>query len=327
MKIRLYIAVIIYLFVGTANGQSLKGITGKPDTSYTTFSAFQQTKKHFPDITIVQQFNYPDVAEKKGITYCTIKHRNLLIDAFIPKVRDVKKTAAIIFIHGGGWRSGSRSQHYPLAERLAHLGYACFTPEYRLSTEALFPAAVYDIKAAIRWVKVNASIYNIDTSKIVIAGFSAGGELAAFMATTGNMPLFEGCDCNSGATTNVAAVVDIDGTLSFTNSESGEGDDSKHTSAATYWFGYPKKANKVLWELASPLNYVGSETPPTLFINSGVARMHAGREDYIHVLEGNSIYSEVHTFEGAPHSFCLFDPWFEPTIKYIDGFLRKVFQL
>jgi hypothetical protein len=105
------------------------------------------------------------------------------------------------------------------------------------------------------------------------------------------MPLFEGCECNNGATTNVAAVVDIDGTLSFVNSESGEGDDSRHTSAATYWFGYPKKGNEVLWEAASLLSYVSAQTPSTIFINSNVARMHAGREDYIHVLDSNHIYS------------------------------------
>lgn len=320
------VVLMICLFTLTVNGQSLKGITGKADTSYTTFSAYQQTKKHFPGITIVSEFNYPDVAQKKGLTYCAINHRALLIDAFIPKKKDLKRTPAVIMIHGGGWRSGSRSQHYPLGERLAHLGYACFTPEYRLSTEALFPAAVYDIKAAIKWVKENASTYNVDTSKIVIAGFSAGGELAAFMGSTGNMPLFEGCNCNAGTTDNVDAVIDIDGTLSFVHAKSGEGDDSKHTSAATYWFGYPKMANKVLWEAASPLSYVSSETPPTLFINSGVARMHAGREDYIEVLNSNGIYSEVHTFEGARHSFCLFNPWFEPTVKYMDDFLKKVFQ-
>jgi acetyl esterase/lipase len=320
------ISLCICLFALSTNGQSLKGITGKPDTSYTTFSAYQQTKKHYPDITIVQEFKYSDVAEKKGLTYCKINGRKLIIDAFMPKGKGLKKMPAVIMIHGGGWRSGNRSQHYPLAESLAHLGYACFTPEYRLSTEALFPAAVYDIKAAIRWVKANASIYNIDTAKIVIAGFSAGGELAAFMGTTGNMPLFEGCDCNSRRTTNVAAVIDIDGTLSFTNSESGQGDDSKHTSTATYWFGYPKKGNEVLWEAASPLSYVSSKTPPTIFINSGVDRMHAGRKDYIDVLDSNHIYSEVHTFEGAPHSFCLFNPWFEPTIKYINEFLKKVFH-
>jgi hypothetical protein len=64
---------------------------------------------------------------------------------------------------------------------------------------------------------------------------------------------------------------------------------------------------------------------PILFINSGVDRMHAGREDYIKKLKEYNIYSEVKTFEGAPHSFCLFDPWFQPTVKYIDDFLKKLF--
>ena len=54
--------------------------------------------------------------------------------------------------------------------------------------------------------------------------------------------------------------------------------------------------------------------------------MHAGREDYISLLNEFHIYSEVHGFEEAPHSFCLFEPWFEPTVKYIDDFLKKVFN-
>lgn len=53
--------------------------------------------------------------------------------------------------------------------------------------------------------------------------------------------------------------------------------------------------------------------------------MHAGRQDYINVLDSNYIYSEVHSFENAPHSFRLFNPWFEPTVKYMDRFLKKVF--
>jgi acetyl esterase/lipase len=260
------------------NAQSQQGITGKPDTSYTTYSAWQNSKKNLPGIAIVHEFKYSDVAEERGITYCTLNHRNLLVDVFFPKKKDFKRITAVIMIHGGGWRSGNRSQHYPLAESLAHLGYVCFTPEYRLSTEALFPAAVYDIKAAIRWVKVNAAKYNIDTARIVIAGFSAGGELAAFIGTTGNMPLFEGTDCNAAIPTNVDAVVDIDGTLSFVHPDGREGDDSQHTSAATYWFGYPKKGNEVLWQAASPLSYVSGQTPPTLFINSSVhGCMQAGR--------------------------------------------------
>jgi pectinesterase len=230
-----------------------------------------------------------------------------------------------MIIHGGGWRSGNRTQHYPLAQRLADLGYVCFTPEYRLSTEALYPAAVYDLKAALRWIHTNAKKYNVDTSKIAVLGFSAGGQLAALLGTTVDKQKFDGKDCNNRFSSAVQAIIDLDGTLSFVHSESGEGDDSKKISAATYWFGYSKKDNYTLWEEASPLTYVGKNTPPTLFINSSVDRMHAGRNDFIKVLNANNIYSEVKTFTDAPHSFPLFDPWFEPTVKYIDEFLKRVF--
>ncbi len=320
------VSAIIFCWVGMVNAQSTAGITHKPDTSYSTYSAYQSTKKTNPEIRIVPEEKNAFLAEEKNIPYTNIGSRSLLIDAFHSKAKPKTKQTAILIIHGGGWRTGNRTQHYPLAQQLALKGYVCFTPEYRLSTEALFPAAIYDLKEAIRWVKKNADKYNIDTAKVVVSGFSAGGELAAFLGVTGGMPLFEGSTANSNISTKVNAIVDMDGILSFTHPESGEGDDSKRTSAATYWFGYGKAEQPKLWEAASSLSYTGSQTPPTLFINSGVDRMHAGRTDYIKILDQYKIYSEVHTFEGAPHSFPLFEPWFEPMVNYIDGFLKKIFK-
>ncbi len=306
--------------------QSTAGITGKPDTSYTNHSAYTSSKKQYPDIKLVEEFHFASVKEKKNIAYCEPDKRKLMLDVFYPPDKNKKERTAIIIIHGGGWRTGNRTQHYPLAQKLASLGYVCFTPEYRLSTEALFPAAIFDIKASIRWVHKHAAEYNIDTSKVVVLGFSAGGEIAAFIGTTGDMPLFEGGNCDNGFGTHVNAVVDIDGTLSFVHPESGEGDDSKRTSAATYWFGYPKAEKPELWKIASPLTYADKQSPPTLFLNSSVARMHAGRNDYVDMMNKYGTYTEVHEFENSPHSFCLFDPWFEPTVKYIDEFLNKVFK-
>lgn len=326
MKNVCYVLSFLFTMVTTATfSQSMIGITGKSDTSYNTRIAYQQVIKTHPESMTVNEFHFNNVKEERNITYVKTGKRELKQDVFYPKEKKKSASIAILIIHGGGWRSGNRSQHYPLAQKLANLGYVCFTPEYRLSTEALFPAAIFDIKEAIRWVKKNARKYDIDTAKVVAMGFSAGGELSAFMGTTGNIPLFEGVEYNPDVSTHVNAVIDIDGTLSFVHPDCREGDDSKRTSAATYWFGYPKKDNVQLWETASPLNYVSSNTPPTLFINSSVPAMHAGREDYIKVLNEFSIYSEVHTFDEAPHSFCLFDPWFEPTVKLMDDFLKKVF--
>lgn len=309
-----------------AGAQSTAGITGKVDTSYSTYSAYLNTKKTHPDIKIVPEFKLASVAEQRNLSYCKVGERSLVVDAFYPKAKSKAGRPAIMIIHGGGWRTGSRTQHYPLAQKLASLGYVCFTPEYRLSTEALYPAAVYDLKAALRWMKANAKQYHIDTTKIAVMGFSAGGELAAFMGTTGGDLRYEGDECLSGHSTKVQAIVDLDGTLSFVHPDGKEGDDSRSTSAATYWFGYPKKDKPELWEDASPLAHVGPATPPTLFVNSSVPWMHAGREDYRKVLDQHGTYSEVHNFPEAPHSFPLFEPWFDPTVKFVDQFLQKVFH-
>lgn len=311
---------------GNAAAQSWPGLTGIPDTSYNTNAAYRNSKRSNPETQFIEEYHPSTISEKKDIVYCRIGDRRLLLDAFYPKSKTKTKRTAIVIIHGGGWRSGNRAQHYPLAQQLADLGYVCITPEYRLSTEALYPAAVYDVKAAIRWVKENAGKYSVDTNAVAVLGFSAGGQLAALAGNTNGNPLFEGTGCGSTYSSNVQAVVDIDGTLSFVHPESGEGDDSKRVSAATNWFGASKKDNPALWEQASPLTWAGKNSVPTLFINSSVDRMHAGRNDYIKVLYANNIYTEVQKFDNSPHHFCLFSPWFEPTVKYIDGFLKKVFN-
>lgn len=319
------IAILFFLSHFYGFSQSAKGITGKADTSYSLYSAYAGTIKSNPEAKIVNEIHSTSIAEEKSITYCAAGNRKFLIDAFYPKQQSSNKRIAIIIVHGGGWRTGNRTLHYPLAQRLAGLGYVCFTPEYRLSTEALYPAGVYDVKSSIRWVRKNAAKYNIDPNKIVVAGHSAGGELAAMMGATNDIASFDGEGCNKNISSKVNAVIDMDGLLAFIHSESGEGDDSKRTSAATNWFGYSKTENPELWKQGSPLTHIGPHTPPTLFINSNVARMHAGRDDYIKILDEYNIYTEVKYFD-APHSFVLFEPWFTPMVQSIDVFLKKVFD-
>ncbi|KAA3437038.1 alpha/beta hydrolase [Rufibacter hautae] len=318
---------LLFFTASSAMAQMTTGLTRIRDTSFSNPGAYRQAKKYHPNanLKLVEVFKLPTVQEKRDIKYCRVGNRDLALDAFYPKKKTKAPTPAILLIHGGGWRSGNREQHIPLAQRLADLGYACFTVEYRLSTEALYPAAVHDLKSAVRWVRANAKQFNLDTAKITALGFSAGGQLAALLGATNKNPIFEGENCLSKVSSQVQAVVDIDGTLSFVHPESGEGNDAKGISAATYWFGYPKKEKIALWEEASPLNQVGPTAPPFLFINSSVDRMHAGRDDFRKILDQHQIYSEVHTFPDSPHTFPLFDPWFEPMVKYIDTFLKKVY--
>lgn len=317
---------LFFSLAAYSQAHHIDGFSPYPDTSYTTWSAFVNTRKTNPEISIVPELRSKKIVEKNGIEYIPAGGKYIrFTDVFYPAGKAQEKHPAIVIIHGGGWRSGSAQQHRPLAQHLAARGYVCFTPDYALSTYLQYPHAIYDLKWFLRWLVKHADKYHVDTSKIAVLGFSAGGELAAFLATTIGDPRFEGPIYKNGATTApIHALVDIDGTLSFTHPETGEGDDSKKISAATYWLGYAKKDSLALWNEASPLTHVGPHTPPTLFINSGVARMHAGREDFIKVLNRYKIYAEVKTFENAPHSFCLFNPWFQPTVNYIDDFLKRV---
>jgi pectinesterase len=305
------------------------GLTHQRDTSYNTASAFISIKKVFPDAQLVDNLPLPGVVFQPNIEYGRIGNRALLLDIFSTETKKSTSTRsrpAIVLIHGGGWRTGSRQQHHPMAQRLAAARYVVVTPEYRLSTEALYPAAVHDLKTAIRWLRANAKQYQIDTNRIAAVGFSAGGQLAALLGSTGNLSDLEGTGGWAEHSSVVQAVVDIDGILAFIHPESGEGDDSKRVSAATNWFGGSKAQVPDRWQEASALTYAGKQTAPTLFLNSAEPRMHAGRNDFQEKVKPFGIYTEVYEFVGAPHSFCLFHPWFEPTVARIEQFLGTVLK-
>ncbi|MES2375739.1 MAG: alpha/beta hydrolase [Bacteroidota bacterium] len=316
--------MLTWLYISPCHAQVTTGITGKKDTSFNNYTAFLSARKQYPDIKMVNYVPSAEVKERRDITYCNSANGPLHLDVLSPK--KVKNAPAVLIIHGGGWRTGDRSQHLPLAVELAKAGYVAITVEYRLSTIALYPAAVNDVKAAIKWTKANAKSYGIDRDKIAILGFSAGGELAAFAGATGDMQEFEGTGGDTAENSTVKAVIDIDGILSFIHPESAEGDDSRSISAATYWFGYGKKEKPELWESASSLTYAAKSRVPILFLNSSADRMHAGRDDMIKILNQNNVYTEVHAFAGSPHTFCLFEPWFTPTVKYTVDFLHKIFK-
>jgi len=116
----------------------------------------------------------------------------------------------IIHIHGGGWKSGSHKdspKYYGLVDR----GFAFAAIEYRLSGEAAFPAQLLDCKAAVRFFKANASVYNIDAGRIGVIGGSAGGHLAALLGVAAGADGFED-DINwPGYSSEVQAVVNISG--------------------------------------------------------------------------------------------------------------------
>ena len=306
-----------------AYAQHTEWRTGIRDTTYSSKSDYKQNIKNYPFIKLVSDEPQANVTEERNLVYAKLGERELHIDAFIPKNANTN-IPAILIIHGGGWRSGDRSQHIPLAQHLATRGIACFTVEYRLSTEAFYPNAVYDLKSAIRWLRSNAARFHIDTNKINVLGFSAGGELAAFLGVTNGIPKFEGPEGNYNSSSKVNAVIDIDGTLSFVSPDAWETQNQQTIGASADWIGYPRTERLDLWTQASPFTYTDRNTAPFLFLNSAVERMHAGRDDFKKVMDQKHVYVEIKNFPDTPHSFCLYEPWFNSVVDDIIAFVQKI---
>jgi pectinesterase len=211
----------------------------------------------------------------------------------------------------------------PLAARLAARGFVTATVEYRLSPEARYPAAVRDLKAAVRWLRARAERYGIDTARIGACGGSAGGHLAVFLGVTNGSSYSE--EGGQDRSSDVQAVVDIDGPLDLTRpEESGKDDDPRKPSAGMRWIGFSFKERPDLWREASPLTHASAGTPPIAFINSSIERFHVGRDEMIEILKAADIYTEVHTIPNTPHPFWLFHPWFEETATHVEAFFRRV---
>lgn len=306
--------------------QSKEWLTDTPDTSFNIARDFKNNIKKYPFIKIVPDSPSKAVTEVRNLVYGRVGGRELHIDAFTPSAVKKKPTPAVIIIHGGGWRSGNRAQHIPLAQHLAALGYASFTVEYRLSTEALYPAAVNDIKWAIQWLHTNAKRFNINPDKITVLGFSAGGQLAALVGMTSGLNKFDALNSNKEYPSSVQAVIDIDGTLTFVAPDAWETQNQQTVAASTMWLGYKRTENLAIWTEASPLTYAERNKLPFLFLNSAVDRMHAGRDAFKNMMDKKGVYVRIESFKDTPHTFCLYRPWFDPMVTDIDQFLTKIFK-
>ena len=306
---------------GKVLGRQAKNLHGQVwyeyelDTSYTLYSAYQKAKKQFPQISHVE-VNFHG-KENLDIPYKNLGYRSLRMDIFQPENADA--APGVVLVHGGGWKTGDRSLQTPLAKALASRGYVTAVVDYRLSLEEPFPAAVYDIKDAIKWLKENAHEFGLDTNRIAISGSSAGGQLAHLVAFTDGIRDYEEKSTNS-MSSSVKAVINMDGVLAFYHPESDEGE------MASLWLGGTYYEVPEIWIAASPLHQISDRAVPVLFINSQYPRFHAGRDEMVAQLDRKGVYTEIHTFDDSPHSFWLFNPWFEPTIQYMTNFLRKIFS-
>jgi len=176
------VSLILFLFSNFMYAQIQFDI----DTSYTVQSTFKKEKIKFPFLEIVKEQNDDNIIQIKDLVYKNLDAKTLHLDAFYKN--ENTKLPAVILIHGGGWKSGNKSQMQFMAQAIASKGYSCFAIEYRLSPEAKYPAAILDVKSAIKFIKSNAEKFNVDPNRIAVLGCSSGGQMAALIGRSSAAP-------------------------------------------------------------------------------------------------------------------------------------------
>ncbi|HLH57080.1 MAG TPA: alpha/beta hydrolase [Verrucomicrobiae bacterium] len=248
------------------------------------------------------QLNIPDdVIFEPNLEYANPDQQHLELSLARPK--EPKRDApAILCIHGGGFRAGTREGYDGLCLRLAHRGFVAATVTYRLAPKYQFPAAVYDVKAAVRWLRAHREQYRIDPAKIGVTGDSAGGHLAQFLGVTAGVPEFEGDLGNGSESSAVTCVVNRYGPSDFTKSYGASVDAAE---VLPLFLGGNLETARQKHIRASPLNWVTPNAAPTLLLH-GTEDKYVAYEQALWMrdrLLACGVEARLVTFQGAGHGF------------------------
>ncbi len=261
-------------------------------------AAFLSGKLKAIDLTI----DVPDnVTVQRNIEYGKGGDKALQLDLYSPKDRSHARPA-ILFLHGGGWTGGYRQIYHYYCTKFAEHGYVAATASYRLAGEAPFPAAVQDVKCAVRWLRANAKKLGIDPDKIAVAGGSAGGRLALMVGYSSDVPELEGKGGNAETSSRVQAVVDLYGPTDLTD------DFAKSRGEVKRLMG-GKKFDEAAEEyrLGSPVTHVTKDDPPTLILHGSIdSTVPIHQADRLaEKLKAAGVVYEYDRVEGWPHTMDL----------------------
>jgi acetyl esterase/lipase len=225
---------------------------------------------------------------KKTVAYVERDNEPLTLDLFQGS-GEHNPTPCLVVIHGGSWQNGDSTQLDPLNSYLAARGYTVASINYRLGREHPFPAALEDVQAAIAYLKANAVELGLDAQRFVLLGRSSGGQLALLAAYTAHDPSIRGVISLYGPADLIYAYAHPANPMVF---------DSRGVLEA-YLGGNPDQVRSQ-YDDASPINFIGADTPPTLLI-------HGGRDELVSPVQSERL-AEALERAGRP-SLLLILPW------------------
>ncbi|HXR45383.1 MAG TPA: alpha/beta hydrolase [Pseudolysinimonas sp.] len=251
--------------------------------------------KTLPDIPVVSDLPYAD--DGGG--------QRQLLDACLPSSttddadRDVPRPA-IVIVHGGSWARGDKADigYRAICQWLASAGYPSFDIDYRLAPQNPYPAAIQDVRAAVRWLRQPAQVkrFDIDPDRIGAFGGSAGGNLVSLLGTEGSGGWTSG--------SRVAAVAELSGPSDLTGKDAT--DDFIVQQLA--YLGCPQEQGCAAARAASPIFDVDPTDPPFFVAHSTDERIpYAQSSRFVRALRNAGVDTTFVTVQGRNHSISMID--------------------
>jgi acetyl esterase/lipase len=272
----------------------------------------------------------PGIKAMRDLEYVPGGGKSRSLDLYVPEKTPDHPLPLIVWIHGGGWRQGTKTggPFFPLLSQ----GYACASVEYRLTDEAKFPAQIYDCKAAIRYLRSHAKEHGIDGDHIGVWGGSAGGHLVALLGTSGDVKDVEGDEGVTGVSSRVQAVCDWFGPSDFLSFHRGPTNIKKDAADSPFsqLFGGTLEEKHDLAVQASPVTFVSKDDPPFLIMHGDKDPLVplAQSRELEEMLRKAGVDTKLIVLEGAPHGGPMFQTpdsintvraFFDRTLKGVEA--------
>ena len=255
---------------------------------------------------------------RNDVEYGTANGKRLLLDAYVPAGGEDRRAAgperpperaAVVMIHGGGWRVGDKASWAAEAQRFAARGWVAFSINYRLDEPSVFPAEIDDVQTAVRWVRAHAQEYRIDPARIAAVGESAGGHLAAMLATLGSGPLHEDARIRVGAAWSPP--VDLSALAG-----------SRGDRWAGPLFGCMQATCPDLLAQSSPVNHVDRTDAPLYLVNSTDELVPLSQAQAMaERLKAAAVDHRLDVFPGSRHALDFRDDAWAPTLAFLEKHL------
>lgn len=245
-----------------------------------------------------------NVTAYHDLPYAPNGGKSRTLDLYLPT--NAKNPALILMIHGGQYLFGDKKEEN--VSLFLNAGFAVASINYRLSSEAIFPAQITDCKAAVRWLRAHAGDYGYDPDRVGAFGESAGGHLASLLGTCGDTKVFDVGD-NLSFSSHVQAVGDFYGPTDFLQMDAHRLPNSWQAdppdSPASRLIGGPIQQNKTKTERANPVVYIGKHTPPFYIAHGDRDMMVPYHQSVLlaEALKKARVPVQFHTVSGAGHGF------------------------